>query len=100
MLIEVNKAQTHKIAGDMIINISEEVPILSGNKIINKIGGVKNYHILLNYKIELCKIYAKKKSFNFDLSDCFINFLYALSFSCLEMSLILTLFLTGGYFKD
>ena len=43
------------------------------NKIINKIGGVKNYHMLLNYKIELCKIYAKKKSFNFDLSIVFLT---------------------------
>lgn len=43
------------------------------NKIINKIGGVKNYPILLKYKIELCKIYAKKKSFNFDLSLVFLT---------------------------
>ena len=30
ILMEVNKAQTHKIAGDTLIKISEDVPILNG----------------------------------------------------------------------
>ena len=43
------------------------------NHVINRLGGVNKYPELLKYKIELCKIYALKKSFFFDLYIVFLT---------------------------